>query len=550
MAVYADGSYVSTITSCEIGNSRDVIAGLWRHSEYYLDLYAFHEEDIELLAAACDHPNPQTVTELAAALDPVKAAELIRQWLPAAVRSYCQSPLSPVRALATNFPEISDPDAKKRQRTQEAILNCARLADALGARCVEIVGGPSFNREVQPNGDINTRAGTEIRRQRQTNLVNSLKFLEDKLAEEGLRVGIALEIEPGPAYLLNSISQVNQIFAQPVLRRISRVGFNGHIGLNVDIGHMFILADEGEDPMPKLYEMMPLIVHFHASDHTVSHFCDLEIKSFHTEGDFRRWIDFFFQVSRLTTRHPFFTGTIAIEMEAGHSLDQAVRSARLMRTWVEEAAAVHNQNVHSTLLPPRMQPKLCTIVLVDIVSSTKLFMSIKTSGMLPIILSAFVRQMEQLVNEKGGFFDKFTGDGFMAIFSANNEQESAQHIVWRTLDFVSQIKGVLFTLLNQMLSENSSTDAGFEGLRVGMSLGEIYFGAMNDGPRSQVTAVGAPVVEAARIMAMCESNQVLANEALYKQPKTKKLFIEHSYTELKGLPGKRRIYAFTGIKNT
>jgi len=138
----------------------------------------------------------------------------------------------------------------------------------------------------------------------------------------------------------------------------------------------------------------------------------------------------------------------------------------------------------------------------------------------------------------------------MAIFSANNEQESAQHIVWRTLDFVSQIKGVLFTLLNQMLSENSSTDAGFEGLRVGMSLGEIYFGAMNDGPRSQVTAVGAPVVEAARIMAMCESNQVLANEALYKQPKTKKLFIEHSYTELKGLPGKRRIYAFTGIKNT
>lgn len=545
MAASENGAYVSIITSCEIGSSPEVMKKLWKHGEYHIDLYAFHEEDIALLKAACPpDTDPTTVVQLAAEMEPAAAAAIVRSWLPAALQPYCLPPQSPIRALATNFPEISDPDPAKRLRAQRAIIHCAGVAAALGAGCVEIVGGPSFIREA--NGEI--RAGTEIYLQRQAHLLESLHVIDQELARLALRVGIALEIEPGPAYLLNSMARVGDLFTRFDEPRKHLAMATSHIGLNVDIGHMFILSDQDEDPMRALTALMPRIMHFHASDHTLSHFCDLEIPSFHSVEDFKLWVDLFVRVAtQRQIRNPFFTGTIAIEVEAGHSIDPAIRSARLMRTWQEEALEGRQNNAVSSSFPPRMEPKVAIIVFVDIVSSTKLLMSIEPEE-LPARLSAFVRQMEQSIVDQGGFFDKFTGDGFMAVFSPADAQEDIETTVWRTLDFVSNIKGRLFSLLTSSGASPETGRSGYEGLRIGMSLGEVYFGAMNDGPRSQITAIGEPVVEAARLMAHCEQDEVLANAALRDQPRTKSFFVYHGRTELKGLSGKRRIYRFTGIQ--
>jgi class 3 adenylate cyclase len=537
MAYTSNRSFVSIITSCAIGNNRDVIDHLHKHNEDFIDLYIFHDEDCDLLAMAVEGDPPTSPVELAHLINPAKAAEKIRSWLSPHLRLYCQAPLSPVRALATNIPEISDPNETKRLKARDTVLNCAHLAKELGATCVEIVGGPSFIRE--PGDGMSLRAGSDIVELRMTQLIKSLQELDAALnsPKSPLSVGLALEIEPGPAYLLSDLERVHEVFA-----RLSKRGPH-HIGINVDVGHMLLLRDQGERPMDDLRRLMPLVMHFHASDQAIAHFSDLELTSFHSADDFMSWIFLFLELTNRTDINPFFTNTIAVEMEAGHSIHQAIRSARLLRSWLDDAHTQMLTTSTSVPFPLHMEEQFSVVVFTDIVSSTRLFMSLKPDQ-LPRVLANFVRHMEQLLVEFGGFFDRFTGDGFMATFSSQSAEVTPEEVVDRSLRFVNRCRAEVRDYLEQCLSGRDDSDAAFAGLRIGISCGPVYFGAMNVGPRAQITSVGATVVEAARIVDLCQPDEILASEGVREKASHTGDFLNPKEYVLKGLPGKHRVYQY------
>jgi class 3 adenylate cyclase/sugar phosphate isomerase/epimerase len=557
MLIKSSEFIVSVLTSCAIDETRNVTDSLYAHGEHSYDLYIFQERDRALLAPAsslsvedCESDNV-SLAEFMCSLDVHKAADIIMTWLHPSLRNYCQPPFSPIRALATNFPDISDADPIRRETAREAVLQAARLAAELGASCVEIVGGYSFDlrERSEPGADGQTKPlhirhdraiGRVLTERRMDHLIESLKELNRSLDYEGIEVGLALECEPGAAYLLNDLHRVTGLLDDLPLKEYP------HIGLNVDIGHMFILANESGaaigplvDPHSRLSEELYAnrIMHFHASDHTRSHFCDLEIPSVHTREDFTRWIKLFLDaVSGQPSQ--YFTSTIAVEMEAARSIDNTVRSARTIREWTDELARIRNLLARPYKALSRMQNKSCCVVFCDIISSTELLMALSPTRV-PEVLSEFIRQVETKVVSHRGFFDKFTGDGFMAIFE-QDENEAASDVVQRSLLFANEVRPVGFSVF-----AGEHDEVAFGGLRVGVSYAPIYFGLMNDGPRAQITAVGEGVVLASRIMNECEPNEILVSEGVYGNALNKAVIHFHKTCDLKGL-GQRNIFKFTG----
>jgi class 3 adenylate cyclase len=532
----ASRPYISVITSCSIRNSQEVIARLCERGEGCLDLYVFQDDDPELLQGACEGPAPQTVTELVRRMDPVRAAAIVRQWLPDDVRIHCQVPYSPFRALATNFADISSPDEARRRSIRDVLFKCAQLAAALGATCVEIVGGPSFRSK--PSGeDIEIYAGTDIVQERLDQLKKTLRELDDSLDKANLPVGIALELEPGPAYLLNSIKRIQDV----VLGNGNK--YLKHIGINVDIGHLLLLSEQPERQSPdnvplsvlRSPDMMKRIMHFHISDHSLSHFCDLELASFHPPDKFIPWIELYLDTASSPICNPFFTNTIAIEMEASQSIDQALRSMQTLRTWLTPARLKSkNFAVSSGLTSPRQEQLFCVILFVDIVSSTNLLLSLQPDEM-NSVMSSFVQSMERLVTDHGGFFDKFTGDGFMALFGPHRSTEDQAALVKDCLRCTHQVRDGFSQVLQDMNLSNRVRD--YRGSRIGIACGKVHFGMMNNSLRAQVTAVGKPVVEAARILGVCGGNQTLVSDQIRQLVSHDRTFLfrDHGQVELKGL---------------
>lgn len=183
-------------------------------------------------------------------------------------------------------------------------------------------------------------------------------------------VTMALEIEPGAGYILNDLQSYTRIktkYMQKVEQclkevnnlaeddrkrfyRVFQAFHNEHnlteksdealrklyadcIGLNVDVGHMFLLNCQPGDVSPFMWthEVEPKaacdllytseIVHYHLSDHRGAHYCDLPPGHFHSPLRFEQWIRQAYALAQLEKSdrsecvHPNFTRHMAIELE-------------------------------------------------------------------------------------------------------------------------------------------------------------------------------------------------------------------------------------------
>jgi hypothetical protein len=94
---------------------------------------------------------------------------------------------------------------------------------------------------------------------------------------------LAIELEPGPTYVVNDLDAANDVFAS-LPAELAR-----HVGLNVDIAHMKIAevpasrASSSIEPPPKwtLEDFRQRIVHAHLCDHPGMHTCDQVVGSWH-----------------------------------------------------------------------------------------------------------------------------------------------------------------------------------------------------------------------------------------------------------------------------
>lgn len=553
------GPHVSIITSCITGpttSTKQVLDRLSQRGEEWFDLYVFQEKDSDLLREACQplhekdlskgkegetepeqKPLEPPINDVIRQMNPSKAAKVIRTWLPPEWQARCGTASSPIRGLATNIPDLSDPDQVRRQAAVDMVFNCALLARELGATCVEIVGGPAFNRGAGANEPVH--GGSEVVRQRLDCLRESLRQLDNALVAGEIPVGLALEIEPGIAYLLNDLKRVEDLF--------NSLGTALHIGLNVDVGHLLLLDNDGKQRHETLHtpKWIRRIQHFHISDHSIGHFCDLELNTFHNGSEYSPWIKLFVEVLLRSDRNQFFTETMSVELEACPTSDQAIRSARILRAWIGDAVRNHSKT-HDTPARHRMAPQKAVVMFVDIVSSTQLVSSLPLDRMAEF-LCAFVHRMERRVSHYRGFFDKFTGDGIMAVFPISATCP-INEVVQNCIDCASHVRLDFRDLFRSYLANSpAQSSREFEGMRIGIACGEVYFGSMNSGLRAQVTAVGETVIRASRVMGVAEGDQILVDEEIATQAMKFLHYELLGERALTGLPGMIRVFELKGV---
>jgi sugar phosphate isomerase/epimerase len=131
-------------------------------------------------------------------------------------------------------------------------------------------------------------------------------------------VFLAVELEPGPLFILsspNSVTRFCKLIDDSKDEALKRC-----VGLNLDIPHWHFLAGILPEWLeaPENKAVYRRIAHAHICDHHIGHFCDLVPMTFNSKGTFLRWFSFLHQLSseKRPVGLPKFSRFVSCEMEA------------------------------------------------------------------------------------------------------------------------------------------------------------------------------------------------------------------------------------------
>ena len=183
-----------------------------------------------------------------------------------------------IAALATYFPDISSNDESRRKKACMAIKNCVKLSHYLGSErfaeyldikpCVEIVCGSLL--EPIDAGKAGTWVVQYTPEAKIGVLIKSLKEIKSDLDKEvKAPYALALELEPGDAYVLNNHRSLVLVYEAVKDAAIDKV-----VGLNLDIAHFKIagisaefLSKKKKEHNIQIDDLTNWIVHSHIADH-------------------------------------------------------------------------------------------------------------------------------------------------------------------------------------------------------------------------------------------------------------------------------------------
>lgn len=245
------------------------------------DLFVFRDADLSALVGT----NPLSTSELLG--NNATDLDRIVRWIKSEFSSHITQNIR-IPALATYFPDITSINNKRRNRAINALTNTFKLAIELSlteqplmeTAIIECVCGTVLDRaecsECRSNiavkpGDI--RRGDLVFK---STRVKKIQLLCDSLSRAIYPVflkyprhtiehkfAIALELEPGPSYVLNSLRAMELtrkfIARDDNLRRF--------VGFNMDIAHMRIARIAAR----KLRTFRDLFIHAHIADHPGMH---------------------------------------------------------------------------------------------------------------------------------------------------------------------------------------------------------------------------------------------------------------------------------------
>jgi len=161
----------------------------------------------------------------------------------------------------------------------------------------------------------------------------------------------------------------------------------------------------------------------------------------------------------------------------------------------------------------REKPLRMIVLTADIRKSTFLMKESVSFRKFAQLTGKFIDETARLIKKNGGWFDKFTGDGFLAYWLwPEREREGS---------LFSEVFGVCHTLLYsfkenaiQLFRENSRNFPAGVGLTLGIDAGDAFFVTV----AGDLTIVGPPVVGAVRMVnAAQEPWETLCNVYLGEQ---------------------------------
>jgi class 3 adenylate cyclase len=220
----------------------------------------------------------------------------------------------------------------------------------------------------------------------------------------------------------------------------------------------------------------------------------------------RLYIIFFFLLLR-TTLYEF--------LEAGTTSELAPNTVRMLECFLEWRG--HLPKLRSGCDPDQLMDsagqKESVAVVGDIRRSQELMTYAETALDFTERMVEFISNTRRIVNKHGGFYDKFTGDGFIAYF---NEEICCQLGGSRNDNFVAFVRECLdfsgphFREWTRHLKKPPSDRIG---LAIGADVGFVSFQSLH----YHVVAVGEPIGWATRMESAAKAGEVLVNNRLHEE---------------------------------
>jgi PAS domain S-box-containing protein len=182
---------------------------------------------------------------------------------------------------------------------------------------------------------------------------------------------------------------------------------------------------------------------------------------------------------------------------------------------------------------PSLGGEVCeaTVLFVDTVGSTEVLQRIGAGAMVQTLNETFTRLVD-IVMRFQGTLDKFTGDGFMAVFGAPLTQDGDNR---RAVDCALEILAAM-----DDLRAGSSNPID---IKVGLSRGAVVAGNVGSPRRMEYSVIGPDVVLASRLCDLAGPGQILVsarvNEELGDAPFPRELLGRHVF---KGMGESMEVY--------
>jgi sugar phosphate isomerase/epimerase len=243
----------------------------------------------------------------------------------------------PIVAMASFFPEVTSRERQAYGTASRAVRFLVEFAEALrrqghdGLRTVELVAGSRMGGVWPTGGDryMATWMDADMARRRVLSILGRAMCEHAERPAES-RICLAIELEPGPMYLLRDWQSLlrlcQEIDQDPLLSTC--------VGVNLDVAHWRLAGDITPQRVWDAPVVRNRISHAHlAGHHHCSHLGDLPPLDLNEAEHFRPWIELLQRIAAdwRAPDLPQFSGYISLELEAardrrvvGVSLQQLV----------------------------------------------------------------------------------------------------------------------------------------------------------------------------------------------------------------------------------
>ena len=214
---------------------------------------------------------------------------------------------------------------------------------------------------------------------------------------------------------------------------------------------------------------------------------------------------------------------------------------RVRRLVLDETDLMMSSQLDRAVATRSGEAKNVTIFFSDIADFTSLSERMSAYDVMYLLNRYFV-QAGDIIEQNGGFIDKFVGDGLMAIFGVDDQPNAPLRSVnaaLQTLAAVDRMKPFFVSMY----------DADFD-IRIGLHYGEAVLGSLGSIGHERLTAIGDVVNVASRVEAANKDagTRLLISEALHGQVEDKVEVADFVRVRLRGTSDRITLYEIDSLK--
>jgi class 3 adenylate cyclase/nitrite reductase/ring-hydroxylating ferredoxin subunit len=182
-----------------------------------------------------------------------------------------------------------------------------------------------------------------------------------------------------------------------------------------------------------------------------------------------------------------------------------------------------------------------TVFFSDIVGFTTIAETLPPYDVMHLLNRYFV-QAGEIIERNGGYIDKFLGDGMMALFGVDGQEDApirAVHAALQTLAAIDRMKPFMASMYG----------LDFD-IRIGLHHGEALLGSVGTLGHERLTAIGDVVNVASRVEGANKEagTRLLISEALYRLVEDKVDTLDFMRTRLRGTSDRITLYEIERLK--